>query len=438
MRALTGAQPLRHSMVCMPKKRAAWMVLLLVAAVALQKQWDILTKRTATGFEDVDHSLLLAPAPEPEKRPDSNERTSNKPKITPRNRKTLALVERSIKGGFRNQVMRLTAFVMHAVENDMAQILLPSIVFRDCTTNSSLPGVPFEELFDVDHWNSFHPDLPLLVPRDPEQHHQWNSTTKQFNDPDPMAETDKKNKTSNPYAMGKNTDGAGPLWWKFKRYSKKRFKDASVPRSPVEIAMFQALRPCKRLMELTGKWGDGSEYFTIHARVEPDMLSHHICPKLKIRSLSKLFYTVEQHFPNPPAQRVFIPINKFNLLKGVEQKDKEAIQNLATLEMAEIQGLWNGTVTVFEVGSQSLSDPFYDGKREISGSVLNFFLAVQSKVFIGTEVSTWSTDVWTVRYHQGRHDNYKYFPGGVENATVRGVDPKPFMCLTGMQGTNSV
>jgi hypothetical protein len=72
-------------------------------------------------------------------------------------------------GGYRNQVMRFVAFVRHAVQNHIPQLLLPSIYFsttyyeRNIRVKLFYP-IAMEDVFDVDHWNTF-PDelLPRLV-----------------------------------------------------------------------------------------------------------------------------------------------------------------------------------------------------------------------------------------------------------------------------------
>ncbi len=76
---------------------------------------------------------------------------------------TLALLyPPGLLGGYRNQAMRFVALCRHAVDHGVAQLLLPSLLWN--TRYPHHPGndyrtfwpVPFEVLFDVDHWNSFH------------------------------------------------------------------------------------------------------------------------------------------------------------------------------------------------------------------------------------------------------------------------------------------
>lgn len=346
----------------------------------------------------------------------------------PRYNETLALMEPYIRGGFRNQAMRFTAFVFHARKKGIHQLLLPSINW--CDKYGSDGPVPFDQLFDVDHWNSFHPSLPLLVPYDPSQHFEWDKGKFSVENP--------RENAKHPYAHGHDGKGAGPLWWEYKSYAHKRRTNPHIPRDPTEIFIFKALRPCRRLRELIAGQSDAireGNYMALHARVEPDMLAHNdACPHIKVHNLTDIFTMFRKTFPEPPASDLFIAINRKNLdrreKKGREHVQAQSARNVVALNDAESNGLWDGKVSAFEVGLKVLDDPFYDDKREISASVMNFFLAVNARVFVGTEVSTYSTDVWTVRYHWGKHENYKYlpWPEGVVPAAPNGTDPLPYDC----------
>ena len=112
---------------------------------------------------------------------------------TPPETRTLAMIyPAGFFGGYRNQAMRFIAFVKHAIDNDIPQLLLPTLTFatkyykqsqgngggsgreqsQESTKNTAndpqqqqqqlmnelfIP-VPFEELFDVEHWNTYHYD----------------------------------------------------------------------------------------------------------------------------------------------------------------------------------------------------------------------------------------------------------------------------------------
>jgi hypothetical protein len=79
------------------------------------------------------------------------------------------------------------------------------------------------------------------------------------------------------------------------------------------------------------------------------------------------------------------------------------------------------TLPVFECGEGWVKEAFYkdphnnrDGLPHnyygsILASIVNFWLAVEAEVFVGVMKSSWSTDVWTTRYFQGKgHNNFQY------------------------------
>jgi hypothetical protein len=70
-------------------------------------------------------------------------------------------------GGFRNQAMRFVAFVSYAVQNNISQILLPSLRWGDVHNKGK--SILHEHLFDVAFWNANAEELgiPLLVRYDP-------------------------------------------------------------------------------------------------------------------------------------------------------------------------------------------------------------------------------------------------------------------------------
>jgi len=58
-------------------------------------------------------------------------------------------------------------------------------------------------------------------------------------------------------------------------------------------------------------------------------------------------------------------------------------------------------------------------------SVMNFHLATTASIFIGVAHSSWSTHVWTNRYHQGRGStNFEYTKDGIRRLENGGL-PKP-------------
>lgn len=91
--------------------------------------------------------------------------------ITSTRVETLALMyPPGLIGGYRNQVMRFTAFVRHAIENQIPQLLLPSIYFSTTyekhTTERIFYPIRMKDVFDVEYWNDYAKqtnELPILV-----------------------------------------------------------------------------------------------------------------------------------------------------------------------------------------------------------------------------------------------------------------------------------
>jgi hypothetical protein len=96
------------------------------------------------------------------------------------NHPTLALLyPPPLIGGYRNQAIRFFSLVFHAIRNHYTQLLLPTIVwstrYSDTDDNNDNQNndqshfrelfwpVPMQELFDIQHWNSYHKSLPRLV-----------------------------------------------------------------------------------------------------------------------------------------------------------------------------------------------------------------------------------------------------------------------------------
>ena len=83
-------------------------------------------------------------------------------------KQTLALLfPRGLIGGFRNQAIRFSGFIAYAKQQKISQLLLPSIMwsttYNVSNTKQTFFPIPMDMLFDIDHWNSFHEHLPVLV-----------------------------------------------------------------------------------------------------------------------------------------------------------------------------------------------------------------------------------------------------------------------------------
>jgi hypothetical protein len=340
---------------------------------------------------------------------------------------TLAYFQRAFYSGFRNEGMVFTAFVMYAVENNFTQILLPTIRWKDLYGTNR--PVPHEKLFDVIHWNSLYPALPRFVSYDPVAHRELKNMKWVIGDPE-------KNATR-PFAHGRYPK----LMNKYKQYTKRMLHAGDNPSlNPVDLAMMRgAFRPHPDLQQHIQRLGgsmdeqasDGS-YMALHARVEPDMQRHPVCRDKKVISLQAIFDSMQAQFPEPPASKLFIAINRPMLEKEGSKPDGEnqvAVENVAVLNRASVEGLWGGRVKVFEAGMPSIRNTRFEAYPGISGAAVDYFLAVGAKLFVGTEVSTFSTDLIAARFYRGNKSNYHYSPTGLQLVTNQNSTVPPrFHC----------
>ena len=157
------------------------------------------------------------------------------------------------------------------------------------------------------------------------------------------------------------------------------------------------------------------KYFTLHARIEPDMQHHIVCNDRKEKNLTKLFQMLEQTFPIPPADYMFLPINRQMLEKegfvntrNINKTNWIAVENLKTLNYVMEYGLWNGTVKIFEFGANALQGTKYESRPSTTGALINYYIALNSTLFIGTELSSYSYDLVFTRFYNNKSSrNYK-------------------------------
>jgi hypothetical protein len=191
----------------------------------------------------------------------------------------------------------------------------------------------------------------------------------------------------------------------------------------------------KHIQRLVGSMdnqtSDGS-YMALHARVEPDMQRHPVCRDIKVISLQAIFDSMQTQFPELPASKLFIAINRPMLEKEGSNLDGEnqvAVENLAVLNRVSLEGLWDGRVKVFEAGIPSVKNTRFAAYPGISGAAVDYFLAVGAKLFVGTAVSTFSTDLIAARFYRGNKLNYHYLPTGLQSATTHNSTVPPrFQC----------
>ncbi|KAL7575489.1 hypothetical protein ACA910_020075 [Epithemia clementina (nom. ined.)] len=165
--------------------------------------------------------------------------------------------------------------------------------------------------------------------------------------------------------------------------------------------------------------GGGGGYLCLHARIEPDMQQHPVCRDVKVTSLQDILDSIYKTYPQAPPPKVnsvLIVLNR-KLLEDEHEKRKHNVlagQNLALLNQLQREGMWNGTVPVYEAGSHLLpsSSTYAKHAPSIAGALLDYQLAVESEIFIGSPVSSFAMQVMATRYSRGRNRNTTQTYGG--------------------------
>ena len=178
---------------------------------------------------------------------------------------------------------------------------------------------------------------------------------------------------------------------------------------------------------------------------------HPMCKDKKVTNITEIISMMYEKYPEPPVSTVLIIFNR-DLMESTQQNAPKGIKynldarkaytdatarnltahNLAAINDMLNNGLWNGKVRVKEAGSQMVKDsksPYYAHYYTIVGVIVNFFLSIQSDIFIGTEVSSYSTMVINSRMYREERENYLYLPKGLVSATPPGTNvPWRFVC----------
>jgi hypothetical protein len=210
-------------------------------------------------------------------------------------------------------------------------------------------------------------------------------------------------------------------------------------RNPMELLMIEgALRPHPDLLGIVNRLlgdigGNGTvPYMALHARVEPDMMKHPVCRDAKVTNLTDIFRFLEETFPDPPATRIFMPINRQIMEAGGKidtvnpnSTNWMAVHNLKEFNRAVKDGLWGGRAKVFAFGSNALKGTKYESRRSTTGAVSDFFIAQNANVFVGTRISSYSMDLLHTRFYNGNIDNYQYLPSGLERWTDNTTEHPP-------------
>lgn len=354
-------------------------------------------------------------------------------------------------GGFVNQFQMLTALMILAEEGKHKQLLLESIRWKD--THGTKAHVRHELLFDVVYWNSFYPILPRFVRHDPVLHS------------DVSVDIMTKNYHYKPFIKWKqekeaieNATNVFPLGIFDAQYSNKygqytrKVREKKRDRAEWDKVMTTgAFRPHPEIQILVDKYLDNwveddnnilrgiqdnsPDYIMLHARIEPDMQEHPVCKDRKVTNFTDILTSIQQHFPEPPAKQLILALDRRLLERGADDpKNTNELQkyNLKVLNEIVKNGLWGGRVKVMEAGItfvEKSNHPVYAVYPSLVGSIVDFFLAQNAKMFIGTEVSSWSNAVERYRFYKNNSQNYVYRPGEIVWNTPEGTNaPQVFFC----------
>jgi hypothetical protein len=377
---------------------------------------------------------------------------------------TLTFKEGYLYSGFRNQMQVFTVLVMEAMKEGFGQILLESISMKDL--HGTNKQVPFQDLWDVEHWNSHYPRLPRLVMSDPIIHDQFNPINKS-----PYKKTKEGNwtdyygnvivgiptrpvyhglqrklmrqyhgytKGQEPYAMPDGTPNpvdllilGGALR---PHHDLQALVDAKLNSMQNEMGLHLASTTTNATLSSTNMSSNRHpmEYMALHARVEADMQKHVVCRDRKVLNLTDIVSFLEEKFPDPPARALFLPINRKILEKEGYPNEEEpektnwiGVNNLQAFNHILEHGLWNGTVKVFQMGTTGLAGTKFENRSSVAGSLLDYSIALESKVFIGTQVSSFSHGLMATRFYRHQFNNWEYLPDGLHQWTPPGIDKVP-------------
>ena len=367
------------------------------------------------------------------------------------NQKTLAFAPLHFYSGFVNEVMAFAAFIMKAHDDNYTQILLPSFRWKDIFATNN--RIPHEKLFDAVHWNKNYatpksknderPPLPRFVVHHPSMTNYDPRNNKWMSNYDPRENKwigDSRN-TTLLGAFGKQANLFGRYRGYRKRSKERHRSDLAIlrgafrPHPDLQKLIEEAkgsMAPSQKQSSISSMSSSSSPppgYMCLHPRVEPDMQKHPVCRDLKVVSLEKIINDLYKEFPTPPVSRVLIVLYRKLLEVEDPQKNELAGQNLALLNKLRNEGMWNGTVPVYEAGSHFLpKDSFFGQKASsIAGSILNYNLALDADIFVGTVVSSFAMQVMATRYNRNNTCNYIYLPHGIKKLPPN-EEPPYFKC----------
>lgn len=184
---------------------------------------------------------------------------------------------------------------------------------------------------------------------------------------------------------------------------------------------------------------DNVTYMALHARVEPDMQKHNMCKTLKVYNLHEVVSWTEKYFSltsssttgqRQPPSFIFLSLNREMFDIEMNHNNTIAKNNLIELDRILKDGMFNGTVPVYHGYSNVLKGTRYENRTSTAQAMMSYLIALDSSVFVGTPVSSYSQALASARFHRGIMENYVYLPNGIiDQWTLPGaVRPPEFSC----------
>ena len=355
--------------------------------------------------------------------------------MTPLTNVTSGAYRHMFWAGFCNQYMMFIGMIILTNENNYSQILVESIRWKD--TFGTNQQIRHDLLFDIVHWNSYYPGLPRMISYDP---HVLPDVEIGGNEVSPRIfwKVDAANAT-NPHSIGEKQTSAVHAYLDYtnKVFHKRR------PLLSLELDIMKgAFRPHPEIQFMIDGFiksmdggGGGSSYMVLHARIEPDMQKHGSCSEFKVTAFKDIVRMLQDQFAEPPVSTIIVILNREILEKEVKDTKKEnilAAENLKMLNDLIANGLWGGRVRVVEAGSKLAIESeheIYSKYSTIVGGIVNYFISLQANIFVGTQVSSYSSAVIKTRFFREKRDNYFYVPEGLIEATpANATQPPKFSC----------
>ena len=236
------------------------------------------------------------------------------------------------------------------------------------------------------------------------------------------------------------TKMGGRLWWEYDGMQSHRSKpEEGTGKYPDHLLLEQAIYkllipspPIRRAIQDSLDEAVGNSNMNkptmvaLHPRIEHDMLLHDICNKYMQMNLTKIFESIGNM---PKFDLLFVAVSKAlvhgkppPLMQENPELLKLALENMVTLDHARNYGVFgtkeqkgipmleSGTSTASKIKFPVMEPGNTDGSKvvtaqslevtELVASVVDFFTALEADAFVGVRGSTFSQDVFSVRYYQ--------------------------------------